>query len=199
MNTIKLNTIGTPKASGGNSGGGNGGGGNSSAKVVDALHLLDYQSPIWVNLVTKEYNTPIANEEGIPVIHSGVLNKESTIAYDTATGVIAIPHNRLIDISVAPCVTMMTSNLGNEEYPDYRIVCGDLLISNVNIYKNGEIYSSAITRGCIEFDYGRTMLRLEYEEDGYFSTWEGVFEKVTFDITFPSGNTYKMEATHDVY
>lgn len=170
-----------------------------SAKVVDALHFLDYQSLIWVNLVTKEYNTSIANEEGIPIIHSEVLNKESTIAYDTATGVITIPHNRLLDISVAPCVTMMASNLGDEEYPDYRVVCGDLLISNVNFYKNGEMYSSAITRGYIEYEYGRTMLRLEYKEGDLFNTWEGNFEKVTFDITFPSGNTYKMEATGDVY
>lgn len=49
MNTIKLNTIGTPKASGGNSGGGNGGGGTASAwryfdvsKITNPLAIAEF-------------------------------------------------------------------------------------------------------------------------------------------------------------
>ena len=61
MNTIKLNTIGTPKASGGN--GGNGGGGSASS--VEYLDVSGVNNDAHIILVNCAETTKSANDSGV--------------------------------------------------------------------------------------------------------------------------------------
>lgn len=116
MNTIRLNTIGTPKASGGNSGGG-GGGSASAMEYWDMTVLSGEQKSNLILLAGFLYKIPAYN-----VIGANTMEMTDKDLRDKVTAIATIPSTKivmeqfgLISIAEIIAMTQFTPTLITEE------------------------------------------------------------------------------------
>lgn len=115
MNTIKLNTIGTPKASGGNSGGG------GSASSVEYIDVSGADDNVRNALVPCAENIKSAIDEGVicglPIagvqLFFGIANNASTtiaVGIDFSRKIKAVAEGQLIELSLIDAMPMLGIN-----------------------------------------------------------------------------------------